>query len=406
MAAESDREMGGRAAGRTRVCLMAADVSGDQNAARLATALREADPTLVIEGAGGDALAGAGVQLVVRTTHLSFVGVFAAFRILPQIVRSLAALRRHLLAQPPDLVVLTDAELISMPLSLWLAAAGIPFAFFFPPQVWFWGRWRLRWLARLPRLVLCPFPQEAALYQAAGAPTVFTGHPLRDFIPGAGSGQAKELGVDGRGPLVALMPGSRRREVEGLLPVFLDAAKRLRESSPDVRFVLPVANSDLRELVEGLVESSGLADVLVYAPRDYEILGSADLVIQCSGTATLETALLGVPSVIAYQLGPIERWGARTFSHVKYIGMPNILLEEMAQPEHFAFRVDADRVAGDAQRLLQDDLERRRVKGRLSSLAEMLGQPGAMGRAAAAILNEVGGGVPGPTPALRRSAGS
>lgn len=373
---------------RRTIWLGACDVSGDQNAARLAHAIREQAPDVRLLGAGGEAMHRAGVEVGVSTTHLSFTGVLGSVRILRELVRLFRHVQKEVAAARPDLVVLVDGEVASFPFAAWLRRKGIPVLFYFPPQVWLWGRWRLPLTVPLTRRVLSAFRDEAELYRKAGADTVWTGHPLRDSVrvdddPAVAMG---EVGLDPQRPLIALMPGSRRNEIETLCPPILAAARALQSRRPELQFALPLASEPLRAEIERHVRQSGLRDVVVYEPTSYAILSRAEVVLQCSGTATLETALLGIPSVIAYRCIPLEYFFARLIMRVRFIGMPNILLGEMVQPELFHRNVDAEHLADAAWSLLTDRVRRERIKSRLATLPELLGPPGTLDRAAAAVV--------------------
>ena len=183
------------------------------------------------------------------------------------------------------------------------------------------------------------------------------------------------------------MPGSRRREISALLAPMLDAARRLQQRDPRLQFALPLASSAFRREIEAAVRASGVHDVAIYRPRSYAVLSRARVALQCSGTATLETALLGIPSVIVYRCLAIEYMAARCFMHVDFIGMPNILLGEMVQPELLQRRADAEHMAQAVWTLLTDKPRWHAIHARLGMLREVLGAPGAYERAAGAILD-------------------
>jgi lipid-A-disaccharide synthase len=376
---------------RATICFVAADVSGDQNAARLATAIRTLVPDVRLLGAGGAAMREAGVEVMVETTDLSFVGVLGSLRLVRELVRRFRRAQRFIEAAHPDLVVLVDAETVNLPAAIWFRRKRVPVVFFFPPQVWFWGRWRLPVIVPLARRVLSAFRDEAELFSAAGADTVWVGHPLRDLtqVTEDPAAALRSIGLDPARPLVALMPGSRHSEIRSLAGPILGAARLLQQRDPTLQFALPLANEALRPEVERAVQESGVRDVAIYYhPKSYAVLSQARLVLQCSGTATLEAALLGLPAVIVYRCHPVEYVVARhLLLAVPYIGMPNILLGEMVQPEFFHRNVDADHLAEEAWSLLTDQRRRRAIQSRLATLQDLLGPPGVGPRAAQAVLD-------------------
>src|SRR5579863_2746108 len=212
------------------VCLVAADVSADQNAGRLATAIRRLAPQVRLIGAGGSAMRSADLDAVIDSSGVSMVGPPDSMRTLGSVVAVWRRLTAMIEETQPDVAVLIDNETLNMLFARWLRRRGIPTVFFFPPQIWFWGRWRLRWIAPISSRVLCAFSEEAELYRAAGVDTIWTGHPLRDVV------KVKEdparalcaIAIDPNRPLVVLMPGSRRQELNWHCKLMFAAAKILR----------------------------------------------------------------------------------------------------------------------------------------------------------------------------------
>lgn len=373
---------------RPTICLVAGDISGDQNGGRLARAIRALDPGVRMIGAGGTGMAEAGVDVKIASTHLSLVGLPESLRIIPSLVGLYLHLRKMIAAAHPDLVVLIDNETMSMLLARWLRRQKIPVIYFFPPQVWFWGRWRLRMIVPSARRVLCAFREEAELYRKAGADTIWIGHPLRDALQVTEDPRAslREIGLDPSRPVVALMPGSRRQEISLLVAPMIEAARILKTRNPSLQFAMPLASDSLRGELEQAIARSGLSDVALYRPRSYAVLSQAKVALQCSGTATVEAALLGIPSVITYQCNPLAYFVARSLMKVKYIGMVNILLDEMVQPEFFKSKLDPEELANEVWSLLTDQRRRAWVQSRLSALPEILGPKGVLHRAARSVL--------------------
>ncbi len=212
----------------------------------------------------------------------------------------------------PDLAVLIDAETLSVMLARWLRARGIPVVFFFPPQVWLWGRWRLPMVVPLATRVLSAFREEAEIYRAAGANSLWVGHPLSDAVRVNEDTAAalRKIGLTPARPLVALMPGSRRSG--NSRPVRTDSRRRqiasaARPLGSNSRFRWP-ARICARSWRRGSARTA-LHDTVIYKPESYAVLSRAEVVLQCSGTATLEAGLLGIPSVIVYRCRPLYYCG-------------------------------------------------------------------------------------------------
>lgn len=372
------------------VCLAACEVSGDRNAAHLARAIRRVEPGVRLIGIGGPAMQAAGVDVRVHTTDLAFIGVAEGLRIVSELMRLFRSCQELIRSERPDLVVLIDSEFVTTPFAVWLRRLRVPAAFFFPPQVWLWGRWRMPAIRPLARRFISAFAAEAALYRDAGADTVFVGHPLRDLVsvnedvPTA----LRAAELDPARPLIALMPGSRRAEITTLLPEMLGAARLLQQRDPSLQFAIPLAAEALRADVERGVRASGLSDIAIYPHESYAILSRARVVLQCSGTATLEAALLGIPAVVVYRCRQLEYLlGRYLLVDAPFLGMVNILLGERVQPELIQADVNAARMAEEAWSLLTDESRRHTIQRRLATLPSILGTPGAFARATDALLD-------------------
>ncbi len=369
------------------ICLVAGDVSGDQNGGRLALALLDLDPAIRLVGAGGPAMERSGVEIAVNSTGMSTIGPPDSLQAARSALRVWRGARSLLSNIRPDLAVLIDAETLNLMLARWLHARGIPVVFFFPPQVWLWGRWRLPMVVPLAARVLSAFREEAEIYQAAGADSLWVGHPLRDAVrvnedPAAA---LQRVGLDPGRPMIALMPGSRIEEIRHLCGPMLGAARLLAQRNPALQFSIPLAGEELRPALENALRASGLRAV-IYNPDSYAVLSRAMVVLQCSGTATVEVGLLGIPSVIAYRCRPLYYSVGRRLMRVKFIGMVNILLDEAVQPEFFQKDVDAVHLADEVWSLLTNETRRRHIQARLAHLPEVLGPTGVMRRAACAVM--------------------
>jgi len=386
--------------------MVAGDVSGDQNGGRLARALLDLDPAIRLLGAGGPAMARSGVEVAVSSTAVSTIGPPDSVRAIRSVLHVWRAARALFDRVRPDLAILIDAETLNLMLARSLRARGVPVVFFFPPQVWLWGRWRLPLVVPLSTRVLSAFREEAEIYKEAGADSLWVGHPLRDAVRVIDDPAAAmhRLGLDPARPLVALMPGSRIQEIRDLCGPMLGAARLLTLRNPALQFAIPLAGEELRAPLESALRHSGLRNAVIYNPDSYAVLSRARVVLQCSGTATLEVGLLGIPSVIAYRCRPLYYRVGRRLMRVRFIGMVNILLDEAVQPEFFQKDVDELHLADEVWSLLTNETRRRHIQARLAHLPDVLGPTGVMRRAACAVMELLGRDVE-ESPARARSAG-
>jgi lipid-A-disaccharide synthase len=375
-----------------RIFLSAGEISGDFQAAHLARSLRRAEPAATLYGCGGERMKDAGVDVRLQTAQLGYVGLEESLPFRRPIRGAHRWLAEMLRDDPPDLAVLVDGERFNGPLMDVLNERRIPFIYYFVPQVWFWGRWRTRRLARLARLVIPAFPVERDIFREKGARAEWLGHPLIDIVRPAQEAEdtLKSAGLDPARPIVGLMPGSRSQEVESFTSTLLGAARRLKETRPSLQFVLPVAAAHLRSQIERAVAVAGLQDcVRTVSAQHYAFLARCELVLLASGTATLEMALLGVPMVVFYRVHPATYLAARALVRTPFIAMPNILLSRAVVPELIQGAFTEERLAAEAGAILGSPARAQAIRRDLARIPEMLGRPGVIDRVAELILRQL-----------------
>jgi lipid-A-disaccharide synthase len=380
-----------RGAPATDVLLVAGEASGDLHAATLARALAELEPRLRVAGMGGARMAAAGVRLLHRVERVAVVGGTEAVGRLPALWRAFRALRRHLEERRPGVLVLVDFPEFNMRLARVARRLGVPVVYFIAPQVWAWRGHRVRALARDVSRVLAIFPFEVGLYQEAGVPVEFVGHPLLDVLPVLAREDCR-AGLAGPGELlVGLLPGSRDAEVRRHLPVLLAAVRRVAERHPGIRLALPVAPTIEPRRVEAAVRAAALPVHVLPGPA-YRVMAAADLLLVASGTATLEAACYGAPMVVVYRLSAPSYGLARLLVRgVSHISLPNILAGREVVRELIQGRATGDAVAAAALALLDDEEARAAQRAALLEVRARLGEPGASRRAARAVLQERNG---------------
>lgn len=336
-------------------------------------------------------MAAAGVRLVRRAEDVTVVGGTEAFGRIPALWSAFSALRRLLQHRRPRVLVLIDFPEFNMRLARIAHRARVPVVYFVAPQLWAWRRGRVRAMARDVNRVLAIFPFEVGLYQEAGVPVEFVGHPVLDVLPELDR-EAARVGLAGSGEtLIGLLPGSRDAEVRRHLPVLLAAARRIAARRPQSRFALPVASTIAAPGIEAAARDSGLP-VEVLPGEAYRVMAGADLVLVASGTATLEAACFGVPMVVLYKLSRVSYTLARRLVRgVSHISLPNIIAGREIVPEFIQDRATPQAIAGAALAILEDDIARAAQRAALLEVRARLGEAGATVRAAHAVLRELDG---------------
>jgi lipid-A-disaccharide synthase len=321
-----------------RIGVIAGEASGDNLGGGLVRELRVREPGLQAFGVAGPRMVEAGCEAWVSYEELAIMGLAEILRHLPRLLRLRRELVARLLAARPDVFVGIDAPEFNLRVAAQLKAAGIPTVQYVSPQVWAWRRGRVRTIGQSVDLVLCVLPFESRFYGAHDVRAVFVGHPLADRIPfESPPGPPRiALGLDATAPTVAVLPGSRRAEASRLGDPFAATMAWLHERRPEVRFVAPMANAGVRASFErSLARWAPAVPVTLIDGRAQEAVAAADAVLVASGTATLETALIKRPMVVAYRLAPATAWIMRSFRLMKadFFAQPNLLAGRRVVPE-------------------------------------------------------------------------
>ncbi|MFN3829385.1 MAG: lipid-A-disaccharide synthase [Tepidimonas ignava] len=317
------------------MALVAGETSGDVLAAQLLQGLRAHWPGLRAAGIGGPALQAQGFEAWWPSERLAVRGYVEVLRHYRAIVAMRRALKQRLLQERPALFVGVDAPDFNLPLEADLRAAGVRTVHFVAPAIWAWRPERVELIRRACDHVLCIFPFEPALLAEHGIAATYVGHPLASVIPAqpdqAAARQALDLPVDAA--VVALLPGSRRAEIDHLLPRMLAAAQRMRQQRPALRFVLPAVPALRSVILQHLQRAAAGAWVKVLDGQSHTALAACDVTLVASGTATLEAALFKRPMVIAYHMHPLSWWITRRKMRQPWVGLPNILCRDFVVPE-------------------------------------------------------------------------
>ncbi len=360
-----------------RVVLVAGEASGDLHGAALLREMQRLVPELQASGVGGPHLRAAGMEVLTDTSEVQTMGFVETFGTLGRLLRTYRQLRRVLREQRPDLLVLVDYPEFNLLLARYAKRLRIRVFYFIGPQVWAWRRGRVRKIARRVDRLALVFPFEPELYDGDRKVAEFVGHPLLDLVQATRSRPetCARYGLDPARRVLALLPGSRRKEVSFLLQPVLAAADELAgEGWQPILALAPGVQR--RELEAELARHPGMA---IAEGDTYNVVAASDAAIVASGTATLETALLARPMVIVYRVAMLTYLLARALVDVESIGMPNIILGRRVFPELIQEAVRPRAIAAAVRQVVADP---EAVNAALAELRQRLGPGGAAARAA------------------------
>jgi lipid-A-disaccharide synthase len=364
-----------------RVFVSAGETSGDIVGARLVSELRRRDPHVRLFGTGGSHMQRAGVAIASDTSHIGVVGVTEVIRTLPSVVSAYRQIRRRVSETRPDVAVLIGNDGFNVVLARWFRSQRIPAVAYFPPQVWLW-RALLGPIARSFDAIATSFPEEHRGYARVrnGADVTFVGHYLADELRAAADEErmdAREaLGLDREARVIGLLPGSRQGEIAALAPVLLDAAALLADRDAGLRCALATTEMTDQPLRQ-LIAAHPIGRRVLVCRNSRTLMRAAQLVLVASGTASLETALIGTPMVIVYKVSAITnliaRWAIGAGLIEKYqIGLPNLVVGDTVVPEVLQERATASTVAEHAWTVLSVEPHRAAMQAACVRVRELL----------------------------------
>jgi lipid-A-disaccharide synthase len=369
-----------------RVMVSCGEPSGDLYAAALTTEIRRRAPAAEVFGLGGTQFREAGGRLVADFSAISVTGLTEALRVLPRSFRLLRRLEDEVRERRPDVLVAIDFPDFNFRLMAAIHQLGIPVVYYVSPQLWAWRPGRMKTMKRLVERVLVIFPFEEAIYRDAGVDARFVGHPLVDLAQPRESREAflRARGLDPAAPVVALLPGSRRNEVQRILPGIAAAVPLIAARVPAVQFVVAAAPNLSAEL---FAPFAGLSPgPAIVAGRADDVLAASDVVVTASGTATVQAALHERPMVVVYRLSGLTYRIGKPFVKVDTYAMVNLVAGRRVVPELIQDDFTPERVADEAVGFLLDSRRYSEARAALREVRARLGEPGASGRAAEAVL--------------------
>ncbi len=373
-----------------RVMIVAGEASGDIYGAQLAEETARLAPEVRFLGIGGQRMREAGVETLVDSADMAVVGLVEVLRHFDVIARAFLRLKKILLENPPDLLVLIDYPGFNLRLARVARRAGVRVLYYISPQIWAWRRGRVKKIARLVDHMAVIFPFELPFYHDAGVAASFVGHPLYDLVKvdRERADAAASFGLDPSRGILGLFPGSRRSEVHRLLPVILQAAALLKQRFPDLQLVLPLASTLEHEDIAPHLDNAKLP-VTVTRERIHDLIRACDAIISVSGTVTLEIALVGTPLVVIYKLSPLTFQLAKRLVKVDHIALCNIVAGGRVVKELIQDDASAEGIATEIGAILTDRAHGDAIRAGLATVRSRLGGGGAARNLARLILEMV-----------------
>jgi len=338
-----------------KVMIVAGEQSGDILGAGLIRNLKQHYPGCEFVGIGGQRMIDEGLVSYYPIERLSVMGFVEPLKRLPELLSIIKGLKSKFQNEPPNIFIGVDSPDFNIRLELAAKASGIFSVHYVSPSVWAWRQGRVKKIKKAVNLMLALLPFEAQFYQKHAVPVAFVGHPLADEIsiqPNRAEARAR-LGLDPNISICALMPGSRRSEVEQLLPVFLESARLLRERHPELHFVLPAASEERFEQIKASL--GNMADVVTLINgSSHDAMAASNCVVMASGTTTLEALLLKRPMVIAYKWPKLTWEILKRLVKVPWVGLPNLLSQTQVVPELLQDKATPENIVLEVSKLLNE----------------------------------------------------
>ena len=379
--------------------LVAGEASGDAHAAKLVNALREIAPEINFEffGATGKKMRDAGVETIVKSDNLSIVGLPEIARALPMFLKVFQKLKHIATKKKPDAVILVDFPDFNLKLAKALKKQGIKIIYYISPQLWAWRKYRIKTIKNCVDLVLTILPFEKDWYRKHGFKQVeYVGSPLAREVKAnlAREEFCAKYDLDTSKPIIALLPGSRHKEIVRILPVLLETASLMTRKNAAIQFIIALAENRRTAEVESAIDAAKsknmkLPEILITVKNEtHNALNAADAAAVTSGTATLEAAIVGTPFAIVYKTSRFNWYALRPLISVEHYGLVNLIANKRLVKELIQQDFTAENLSTELFRLLES-VENKKMRENLHEVAETLGHGGASVRAAKAILRNL-----------------
>jgi lipid-A-disaccharide synthase len=369
------------------IVVITGEASGDAHAGRMIGELKQLRPEITVRGIGGDNMRAAGAEIMFDFSELAVMGIVEVIKRYRHIKNIFNLILAELKVNAPDLLVLVDYPGFNLKLAKQAKNLGIPVLYYISPKVWAWRAGRVKTIKQYVDKMAVLFPFEVPIYQHAGVPVTCVGHPLVDAVKNTlTTKQAKiKMGLKLNHRVIGLFPGSRRSEIDNLLPIMLDAAQRIQQKNVDVEVVLPLASGIDQAYLDMIIAKSAVS-VKVVKDSFYDLTTACDAIVAASGTVTLEIALLGVPHFIAYRVSPISYQILRRLVKIPYVGLCNIVTGKPVVLELLQDEVTVQRLETELTALLSDPSSKAKADNIRKQVLTALGPSGGAHNAAQTVL--------------------
>ncbi len=371
--------------------IIAGEASGDLHGSRLVASMRSRCPDCSFFGMGGPELKKQGVDILFDPAKIAVVGVVEVITHLADIFSAQKILRRKMAAERPELLIIIDFPDFNLLLAKKAKRLGIPVFYYITPQVWAWRKGRVKTMKKVVDRLGVILPFEKPFFQKHGLDVDYVGHPLLDSVEVKLTREqfVQKYSIKSENKVVGLLPGSRKKEIISLLPIFLQAAKQLQSmTEKNITFVIPLAStlkkSDLDQ--NGLSEYTDTLDIQVLEQDRYELMASSDCVIAASGTVALELALVNTPFVVVYKVSPLTWFLGKLLVKIDFASLVNLIAEKEVVSELLQYDAVPERISEETFQLLFDEKTRQRLMEGLDLVRKRLGEKGASDQAAAVAL--------------------
>lgn len=368
-----------------KIFFLAGEQSGDLHGSLVIKHLKQLHPGLKVDGIGGPMMKEAGMNCIHSSDELAVIGFVEVIKNLRHLYGILRDVREWLTRERPDMVVLIDYPGFNQRIAEIARLLGIHVVYYICPQVWAWHASRVQKFTRLINEAVVVFPFEVDIWAKAGSTVNWFGHPLIGIAkPSAPKSEIVNLMQLGDATLVSLLPGSRTQEIYYIFPVLLDAAELILKQRPNTRFLLPVASTIDDERILAHLKGRNLP-ITMLRGQTYDAISVSDVCLVASGTATLETAIIGTPMVVVYKVHWLTSLISKFVIEAEHIGLPNVIAGRRIVPEFIRGDFKAELIAKEAISIIDDPQKQQTMRQELAKVRESLGEAGASGRVAAHI---------------------